>query len=318
MFEFCGQGEPLNNPDFASLCRLINEFFPSARVTLITNANFNALQKLKGCRLDEITVSCDGAEQITYEIFRVNGNFKSCIEFIQSSRALFPQANLIWKYIVFNHNDTDSELIHAQNLAEQLGVDRLNFICTQYGPISERFTQAEPDNFPLVSQKAVLQIHPYVRNMLAVTTVEKRGLSDLPQRYNFVYGSKEPFEHHIDRVSLAFYQEQYYLYIDGWCVPQNRGMKIFLKLGAYSRNLQLVFKREDVSRAYQYPYASGFRSVFPLGASKPENKQLVQIGTHLFSSTYVFDYEASFTENTLEHDPLVFPMKFLRKPTKNS
>ena len=314
-FEFCGQGEPLSHPEFSNLCALINTRFPQAKTLLITNANFDVTEKLAACRLDEVVVACDGAEQASYEQYRVNGSFEKCIRFMQGIKAISPKTYLTWKYVLFKHNCSDAELLKAQELAEQIGVDNLQFIYTQYGPIAERFLKPDADLFPLKSNKVTLKTHPYVNNILAVTSLKKLRLSHLPKQYNFVYGWREPFEHHLDRASLAVHKGCFYIYVDGWYVPQNRLMKVFLRYGEHSKAIQAIFAREDVSAVYQYPYASGFRLTFPLGNAVNNNFQL-QIGTALFDSEYVYDYEFSFSESAYERDPLAIPILFWSKKAK--
>ena len=308
----------MNHPDFAGLCNLINEFFPQAKTLLVTNANFDAVKKLQGCRLDEIIASCDGSDQLGYGQYRINGSFEQCIEFIRDARALFPKAVLRWKYILFKHNDSDIDLIRAQELAEQLNVDNLLFISTQYGSISERFLKPDADPFPWRSSKVTLKTHPYVRNMLAVTTPTKLKLTKLPKRYRFVYHPLEPFQHHLDRISLSLEAGRFYIYVDGWCVPQNHMMKIFIKCGATLKYVQAMFAREDVSEVFNYPYASGFRVVFPLERDDESLASLpLQIGTSLFGSTHVYDYEFGFSEGSYQRDPLIVPIKFLSKKARS-
>ncbi len=316
-FEFCGQGEPLNHPEFSGLCRLINKWFPQAKTLLVTNANFDATKKLLDCKLDEIIVACDGAEQASYEQYRVNGNFETCLQFMHTVKSMSPKTYLTWKYILFAHNSSDAELIKAQALADEIDVDNLQFIYTQYGPIAERFLKPEADVFPLKSTKATLKNHPYITNMLAVTSLKKLKLSQLPKRYEFVYGKSEPFQHHLDRASLAVHDGYFYLAVDGWCVPQNRQMKLFLKYGEQSKIIQTIYAREDVSTLYAYPYPSGFRLAFLLG-STVNNKSVLQLGTSLFGKDYFYDYEFSFADTVLQRNPLDIPIKFIGKKSTPS
>ena len=314
IIEFCGQGEPLNHPQFSAICQLIKQYLPDTKLHLITNANFDPQDKLVDCYLDEIVVSCDGVDQASYEQFRVSGNFNKCIEFMKVAKQLYPSSKLIWKYIVFKHNDSDEQLIQAQQMADALPVNELQFIVTQYGPISQRFTQIEPEKFPIISRKATLKTHPYVTNMIATTVAHFIGRSKKIKLYQWLYGKTEPFAHHIDRISLSSHEEKFYLSVDGWWVPLKKWAKVFIQVGEQVKAVQSFVTRDDISEIYQYPLASGFRVTLMLENYDPQLNTQLKIGTHWLGQVYTNNYEFVFSEGTREKEPLVIPLHFWKKP----
>ena len=66
---------------------------------------------------------------------------------------------VIWQYILFNHNDSDEELIQWQKMALDAGVNRLRFVFTRCNNYSTRQTGEDiPRIFPDID---VLPINQY-------------------------------------------------------------------------------------------------------------------------------------------------------------
>ncbi|MBN1424678.1 hypothetical protein JXA88_08980 [Candidatus Fermentibacteria bacterium] len=139
--EYCGQGEPLTHPEFHGLVHLARTILPDTRQRLITNGNCSYHEVMRGERLDEIYVSCDGVYQESYERYRVNGSVQKALRFMEEAKhGQGDHAPLVvWKYILFEFNDSDGELIAAQHKAADLGVDALSFVMTHTEFKSKRF-----------------------------------------------------------------------------------------------------------------------------------------------------------------------------------
>ncbi|MFC3614384.1 radical SAM protein [Lutimaribacter marinistellae] len=164
--EFCGQGEPLNHPEFARLVEITREILPETRIRLITNGNHNFMRKIGSAFIDETIVSIDGARQQSYAAYRVNGQLDKALKFLEGScDSQIPRGgNVIWKYILFSSNDSDEELRAAQDLAADIGVSRLWFVHGHGRMVSQRFT-FENALFPPVTQPFVkVESHPSYNN----------------------------------------------------------------------------------------------------------------------------------------------------------
>lgn len=155
--EFCGQGEPLNHPEFAALVDIAREILPAARIRLVTNGNHRFLSKVGSAFIDETIVSIDGARQQSYAQYRVNGQFDKALRFLEASvDTQIPRGGrVIWKYILFACNDSDEELRAAQDLAAEIGVSRLWFVHGHGPMVSQRFT--------FQNAAAVPATHPFVK-----------------------------------------------------------------------------------------------------------------------------------------------------------
>src|SRR4030067_1528637 len=128
--EYQGQGEPLMHPQFAEFVKIARRYYPDAMQRLITNGNFDYWNTTNGEFIEEIYVSCDGAYQSSYERYRIKGNVEKAIKFMKDIKKAGMVRQLTWKYILFEFNDSDEELIAAQHLANNIGVDLLMFVFT--------------------------------------------------------------------------------------------------------------------------------------------------------------------------------------------
>ncbi len=80
--------------------------------------------------MDAVIMSIDGATPETYERYRVRGDFNQVIE---NTRALVRMRNelrvtwpkIIWRYILFNWNDSPEEMELARTMSREMGVDGL-------------------------------------------------------------------------------------------------------------------------------------------------------------------------------------------------
>ncbi len=162
--EYAGQGEPLANPRFPELVDLARDLFPDTRQRLITNGNYDYWKRTGGRALDEIFVSCDGLFQASYEKYRIGGKVETALAFMRDApRTRDGRRQLmIWKYILFEFNDSDEELAAAQEMALRLGVDTMLFIFTDSAFRSLRWTPRNAALFPRLFPNVVAHGTPTV------------------------------------------------------------------------------------------------------------------------------------------------------------
>lgn len=164
--EFCGQGEPLNHPEFAQLVEITREVMPDTRVRLITNGNHSFMRKIGSVFVDETIVSVDGARQSSYAQYRRGGNVSKALAFLEAScDTQIPRGGrVIWKYILFHCNDSDEELRAAQELAADMGVTRLWFVHGHGEMVSRRFTFENAMSPPVIKPNVKVESHPSYNN----------------------------------------------------------------------------------------------------------------------------------------------------------
>lgn len=160
--EYCGQGEPLLHPQFSEFLVQARKFFPTAHQRLITSGNFDYHSSLRGARLDEVVVSCDGVFPDSYARYRVGGSVGRVIQFFRDARASasFPTLMVVWKYILFEWNDSPEELYAAQRLSEELCVDWLLFVYTHSEGKSRRHTLENPASLPVNGTRVTTNATP--------------------------------------------------------------------------------------------------------------------------------------------------------------
>ena len=139
---FAGFGEPLFNKNLPAMVRLARELYPQSHLSLDTNCNFpeEKAKEIADCGLDQIRLALDGADQDSYATYRVNGNFSMAIQFAKSLSAAVKdtgsKTQLIWKYILFKHNDDDALLAKAGNMAREYGLRIIYDVSV--GPLASR------------------------------------------------------------------------------------------------------------------------------------------------------------------------------------
>jgi hypothetical protein len=150
--EYCGQGEPLLHPGFARFVESARNETPAARQRLITSGNFDYLKSTKNVGLDEIFVSCDGIYPENYVKYRIGGDVRLPLAFMREARrqAGNRRQKIVWKYILFEFNDSDDEIYAAQRMAQDIGVDLLMFVFTHSAYHSQRYSAANASQFPIL------------------------------------------------------------------------------------------------------------------------------------------------------------------------
>jgi len=161
--EYCGQGEPLLHPRFHEFVRTARRWFPETPQRVITSGNFDYAATIGPEAPDEIMVSCDGVWAESYARYRVGGNVERVIRFMrdaQSAAAGGGRPMVIWKYILFEWNDSDEELREAQFLAQEIGVAALLFVCTHSAGKSRRYTLENVGTLPICAPNVVTNATP--------------------------------------------------------------------------------------------------------------------------------------------------------------
>ena len=305
MFEFCGQGEPLDHPNFPELCQMLNRAFPSAQVNLVTNGNFIASEKLSGCDLTEIIVSIDGAEQSSYEQYRRKGHISRCVAFATDAKKMLPNSRVIWKYILFSHNDSDREILLAQKMADQIGVDEIRFVHTEYGPASKRLIDTSASKFPLVLDIASLDSHLLVSGIVEVAHLQavkpplKKGI--LRPLRRLLKKTQPKFKHSIDRVCLIYRNDQHFISVDGWIIKKSATAWAGIRIGDSIKDINCIFRRSDVMSVHKTSLVSGFRELIPIPErALSSNLQLVMEVRHR-GTCNEFTYDCQFTSRVKSH-----------------
>ena len=129
---FEGRGEPLHHPDLPSMIREAKSRL-GAQTQVVTNGNASLESELVRSGLDKLVVSVDGATSDSYLRYRRGGDFDRALTFmtsVVSTRKHPARPYVVWKYILFEWNDSDQEIRQAAQLAGEIGVNELCFART--------------------------------------------------------------------------------------------------------------------------------------------------------------------------------------------
>ena len=138
--DFFNYGEAFLHKRAIEMCEYIKSRFP--HIYLYTSTNGLAfteeqVRRLVHSGIDEVTFSIDGATPESYAQYRRRGDFDKAIRNLRAAAAEKRQAGrdlpfINWRYILFTHNDSDSEMMRAREMAEEMGVDRLCWELTDH------------------------------------------------------------------------------------------------------------------------------------------------------------------------------------------
>ena len=255
--EYCGQGEPLAHKQFQLFLDMARELHTDTRQRLITNGNYDFDGRIPGRLPDEIYVSCDGLWQSSYEQYRIGGEVSQVLRFMADAVAraraqAVRRSVVIWKYVLFDHNDSDAELIAAQETAERIGVDRLLFVATHSRGRSRRFPVHRLGDLPIVSPLAGANSVP----LLERADVDSRDGVELEPDFSYL---------HIDEAELSAGT----LLVRGWAIGELGRLAHEIELWQGDRRLgaaRLRQRRDDVAAHLpHWPAAeSGFEAIVPV------------------------------------------------------
>lgn len=138
--DFFNYGEAFLHKRAIEMCEYIKSRFP--HIYLYTSTNGLALteeqvRRLVHSGIDEVTFSIDGATADSYVKYRQRGNFDKAIRnlttAVNEKRGAGRDVPFInWRYILFAHNDSDTEMALARQMAADIGVDRLCWELTDH------------------------------------------------------------------------------------------------------------------------------------------------------------------------------------------
>jgi hypothetical protein len=154
--DFFNYGEAFLHKRAVEMCEYIKAKFPHIYLYTSTNGlafNEEKVRQLARSGIDEVTFSLDGASQETYSRYRQRGKFDVAIAnlraLVDEKRKLGLDVPFVnWRYILFNWNDHDEEMARAQDMAAEIGVDRLCWEITDHpeDSYSRRFAPGTPDH----------------------------------------------------------------------------------------------------------------------------------------------------------------------------
>jgi molybdenum cofactor biosynthesis enzyme MoaA len=123
-----GFGEPMFHGRIPEMAQLGRELFPDAFIFVDTNANFGKRRAIEvaSCGISEIRLALDGVDQDSYVAYRRNGEFDKALQFTkelaQAVRETGSATRVLWKYILFSHNDKDEQILKAMLMAREIGI----------------------------------------------------------------------------------------------------------------------------------------------------------------------------------------------------
>lgn len=132
--EFHIGGENYLHKRAHDMVRYCKDKNPGVAVLSSTNGHFfhtdERVEQLLDSGIDALIISVDGARQESYEKYRVNGDIERVFDGVRRIRRLREKRGgdaplLIWRYILFDWNDSPEEMNEARRLAPEVGFDHL-------------------------------------------------------------------------------------------------------------------------------------------------------------------------------------------------
>jgi 4Fe-4S single cluster domain len=148
-----GHGEPLLNPRIWDMIRYTKGVYPNSPIQIVTNSNFEFRPEMATCGVTQMVFSIDGVNAKSYGKYRVKGKFDTCYKFM-ADYCLYVNSNdlaveTMWKYVLFEHNDSEDDLQKLYLDSELFGVKEVLLVITQSGPSSSKFFRALCDAWEL-------------------------------------------------------------------------------------------------------------------------------------------------------------------------
>jgi len=160
--DFFNYGETFLHKSAVEMCEYIKSSFPHIYLYTSTNGlafNEEQIRRLVRSGIDEVTFSIDGATPESYAVYRKRGDFHKAIRYLRLAAGEKRAAGrdlpyLNWRYILFRHNDSETEMQHARAMAAEIGVDRLCWELTDHPEdmFSRRFLPGS-DNLAVIRRE---------------------------------------------------------------------------------------------------------------------------------------------------------------------
>ena len=237
--EFAGQGEPLNNPNFSELLTVARQIYPKMLQRVITNGNHHYADRMGTELIEEIIVSVDGSFQESYEKYRIKGNIAQAFEFIKDAVTIQKPlgGSVTWKYILFETNDSEEEILEAQRIAQEIGVTRLWFVHSHTANRSKKYRHDNLHTLPIYSPNVDIGSHPsYFRDIKTLYPIGS------PTRLKDNIST--PCHMHIDRVVLY---DNKSIAFSGWVLALKDIMHINITINQHKfDNFTLNITRTDI------------------------------------------------------------------------
>jgi len=134
--EFHLGGENYMHKQANEMVRYCKDRNPGCFVLTSTNGHFfhteERLHAVLDSGIDCVMFSIDGVTQEAYERYRVNGRLERVLEGMRRMVELKRERKqelplIVWRYILFEWNDSDEEMDEARRLAREIGVDFLTW-----------------------------------------------------------------------------------------------------------------------------------------------------------------------------------------------
>lgn len=135
-FNLFGYGEPFLDPRTVSIVEKVSEERPDIHTRISTNgiplSNMKLSRRVVYSGLKKLVFSIDGIDQTTYEKYQRGGKLNLALKGLENvlvaRRDLnFQTPRVIWQCLLFRWNDQTNHIKKAREIAEQLGVDELDF-----------------------------------------------------------------------------------------------------------------------------------------------------------------------------------------------
>jgi hypothetical protein len=226
---YIGQGEPLMHDNFHGLFDVAKARAPGATQVVTTTGNVDFRSTVGDSSLDRLVVSCDGPRQDVYQRYRKGGHLEAVFKFMRDCKRYGdPTVFLEWKYIVFEFTDSEDDLILAQKIADDIGVDSLLFIITNSKWRSQRYNVDNIRQFPIVSK--IARVNPSAA--MSVSACENSHFTPLE--------SARVGHGWVDLCSVSIGKM---LNVEGWALDRS---------GKYAHRVELVI--DGVTVATDRPY----------------------------------------------------------------
>lgn len=275
-FFLCGAGEPLSHPGLEELLGVLRELYPNTQIVLNTNGNYDFAKVFaRGVYPDRLLVSVDGARQGSYEQYRVRGDIAQAFRFMRDAKRIAGSVLAVdWKYILFTYNDSDEELLESQRLAEDMGIDSLQYVFTHTPEHSRRYTVEHAHELPIVSPLAYLETTPHLYHEKSLLQATGPMHSDLAP----AFAHKDSLRIVVDKLSMLAGKG----FITGWAMEHSglnpRELKVLVN-GSACGSAQTLQPRPDVLKAFPASKnpSSGFRAFIKLPENLPVGQATVSL-----------------------------------------